>query len=148
MSKSNLIKGIDYPGISIIYFCHDGQGNFVMARRSAKARDENGCWDIGGGALEIGQTVKETLVKEIGEEYGTKVLNFEFLGYRDVHRINQGKKTHWLALDFKVLVDKNLVKNNEPHKFDQITWFTLNKLPEKIHSQLPQFFKLYQDKLK
>ncbi len=140
-------KGVDYTGISIVYFCHDDKGNFVMAKRSQNARDEQGKWDIGGGGLEFGSSVEETLKKEIKEEYCGDILSFEFLGFRDVHREHNGKKTHWVALDFKVLVDPSKVKNGEPHKFDEVKWFTLDKMPENLHSQLPVFFDKYKEKL-
>jgi 8-oxo-dGTP diphosphatase len=57
------------------------------------------------------------------EEYCADVLEYEFLGYRDVHREHEGNRIHWLALDFKVLVDPAQVKNGEPHKFDAVEWF-------------------------
>lgn len=81
--------------------------------------------------------------KEIKEEYCAEVLNYEFLGYRDVFRSQNGAKTHWLALDFKVLVNRELVANGEPHKFDEIKWFTLDNLLNNLHSQLPVFFQKY-----
>ena len=46
-------KGEDYIGVSVVYFCHDGKGNFVMAKRSENCRDEIGNWDIGGGGLNL-----------------------------------------------------------------------------------------------
>jgi len=154
-------KGVDFIGVSVVYFCHDGAGNFVMAQRSQNARDEQGNWDIGGGGVEFDDGVEETLKKEIAEEYGCTVKEFEFLSFRDVSRIQNNTKTHWVALDFKVLVDKNEVKNNEPHKFDAINWFTLDRthkvssgtgfrldnLPKNLHSQLPIFFQKYSDRL-
>jgi 8-oxo-dGTP pyrophosphatase MutT (NUDIX family) len=140
-------KGVDYPGITVVYFCHDGKGNIVMAKRNTNTRDEHGCWDIGGGGVELGDTIESTLKQEIKQEYGTDVLDYKFLGYRDVHREHEGKKTHWLALDFKVLVDPTLVMNNEPHKFEAVSWFTLETLPDKVHSQFPNFLKLYKDRL-
>jgi 8-oxo-dGTP pyrophosphatase MutT (NUDIX family) len=143
-----VLKGIDYIGIGVMYFCHDGEGNFVMAKRGSNARDEQGRWDIGGGGIEFGHTVEQTLRKEITEEYCTDVLDYEFLGYRDVLRTHDGKPTHWLALDFKVLVDRNKVKNGEPHKFDDIGWFTFDTIPRDTHSEMPRFFKVYADKLK
>ena len=64
-----------------------------------------------------------------------------------MHRENSGKKTHWIALDFKVLVDKAKVKNGEPHKLDAVEWFSLDNLPSPLHSQFPFFLEKYKDKL-
>src|SRR5262245_31287713 len=135
-------QGLDYIGNSVVFFCHDGKGNIVLAKRSNNARDEHGTWDIGGGGIDFGQTVEQTLRDEIRQEYCTEVEDVEFLGFRDVHRMNaDGSKTHWVALDFKVLVNPDLVKIGEPHKFDDIGWFRLEALPEPLFSQLPIFLK-------
>ncbi|MDO8590849.1 MAG: NUDIX domain-containing protein [bacterium] len=141
-------KGVDYTGVTIVYFCHDGRDRVLMNKRGVNSRDEQGRWDIGGGGVEFGITVEENLKNEIREEYSTDVLDYEFLGFRDVHRENAGVKTHWIALDFKVLVDPTKVKNGEPHKFDEVKWFTLNTLPSPVHSQFPTFLKLYEKKLR
>ncbi|PIQ91733.1 MAG: RNA pyrophosphohydrolase [Parcubacteria group bacterium CG11_big_fil_rev_8_21_14_0_20_39_22] len=140
-------KGEDCIGVGVVFFCHDGEGNVLLNKRSTNCRDEHGCWDPGGGGLEHGDTVEDTLKKEIAEEYRTDVLDYEFLGYRDVHRENNGKKTHWVALDFKVLVDKEKAGNGEPHKFEAVEWFNINDLPEPLHSQFPNFLKLYEGRL-
>ena len=126
--------GIDCVGVSAVYFCHDSSGKFLMAKRSLNARDEHGKWDIGGGGLDFNETVESTLKKEIREEYCTDVLSFEFLGYRDIQRTYQGKKTHWVALDFKVLIDPKKVSIGEPEKFSDIGWFTFDSLPDDLHS--------------
>lgn len=141
-------KGQDYTGITIVYLCHDGMGNVLLNKRSVNCRDEHGRWDCGGGGLEFGDTVDNTLKKEIFEEYCTDVIDYEFLGYRDVHRENNGVKTHWLALDFKVKINKDMVDNGEPHKFDEVKWFTLNSLPDPLHSQFPFFLDKYKDQFK
>ncbi len=142
-----LKKGIDYPGVTVVYFCHDGQGHFVLNKRGVNCRDEQGTWDPGGGGIELGHTVEGTIRKEVREEYGTEVLAFEFLGYRDIHRRHQGQATHWIALDFKVLVNRDQVKNGEPHKFDDVQWFTLKTLPSPLHSQFPGFIEKYHSHL-
>ena len=140
-------KGVDFPGVSIVYFCHDGKGNVLMQKRGKNARDEQGCWDIGGGALEHGMTVEDMLTQEINEEYMTDVLDFTFLGYRDVHRGTAEQPTHWIALDFLVRVDANKAGNGEPHKFDEVRWFRINDIPDTTHSQLPAFLHNYRDQL-
>jgi 8-oxo-dGTP pyrophosphatase MutT (NUDIX family) len=140
-------KGVDYTGVAIVYLCHDGKGKFLMARRNAKTRDEHGCWDTGGGGLEFGETVEDTLKKEIREEYCCDVLKYEFLGFRDVHRTHKGTATHWVTLDFKVLVDPDQAKIGEPDKFDEIGWFSLDALPNNLHSQLPGIIEKYRNSL-
>lgn len=132
-------KGFDYTGVTVVYLCHDGEGNFLLSKRGTNCRDEHGTWDGGGGGLEFGDTIIDTLHKEIKEEYCTDVLEYEFMGYRDVHREHDGKKTHWLALDFKVLIDKDKATNGEPHKFDAVEWFNLDEFPTPLHSQFPHF---------
>lgn len=140
-------KGEDYTGVSVIFICHDGEGNYLLHKRSEKCRDEHNCWDIGGGGLDFGDTVESTLRREIKEEFNCEVLDYETLGYRDVHREHEGKKTHWIAIDHKVLINPDQVKNNEPHKFNDVKWFRLEDFPEPMHSQWPIFLEQYRDKL-
>ena len=147
MAHEHLKKGVDYTGVCVVYFCHDGRKNFLMAKRNNNTRDEHDTWDIGGGGLEFGNSIEETLRKEIMEEYCTTIFAAEFLGFRDVHREHGGKRTHWIALDFQVFVDREKVRNGEPHKFDEVRWFTLDTLPENLHSQLPNFLNRYRKQL-
>ena len=142
-----MVKGIDYVGVAVVCFCHDGKGNFVMDKRSSNARDEHGRWAILGGGLKFGESVESALRREVKEEYCTDVLSFEFLGFRDVHREHQGKRTHWIALDFKVLVDSAKVRNGEPDSLDEVAWFTFDTMPQDVHSELPNFLRLYKEKL-
>jgi len=140
-------KGVDHTGVTVVYLCHDGNGNYLFNKRSNNCRDEHGCWDCGGGGLDFGFTVEDTLRKELLEEYGVEPLEFEMLGWRDVFREQDGQKTHWLALDFRVQIDPSKVVNGEPHKFDEIQWFSIKKLPEPLHSQLPFTIERYRDRL-
>lgn len=142
-----LKKGVDTIGVAITFFCHDGQGRVLMAKRSEQARDERGTWDIGGGALEFGEPVEEALRREVQEEYGAAVLGVEFLGYRDVHRVQNGVATHWIALDFRARIDPATVREGEPDVIQQVQWFTRDALPSPLHSQLPLVLATHGDRL-
>jgi len=146
-TKPWIRNGIDCPGVTACFYCHDGKGNFILSYRGADCRDEQGTWDFGGGGLKLHQSVEETLRGEIMQEYCTEVLASEFLGYRELHREIDGIKTHWIALDFLVLIDPALVKNGEPHKFDEVRMFRLDALPKPLHSQsqyyLPKYLKRF-----
>jgi len=142
-------KGIDYIAVGVVFFCHDGKGNVLLNKRSDKSRDEQGKWDPGGGSMDVEEEVTDTLKREIKEEYCANIINSEFLGFRDVHRLDRdGNKTHWIALDFKILVDRKKVKNGVPDKHDQIGWFKIDNLPKPLHSQFPFFLQKYKNKLK
>lgn len=140
-------KGISFVGVTTSFLCHDGKGNFFMAKRSAKCRDEIGRWDAGGGGLKWSQTAEANAIREIQEEYAVTPKNIEFLGYRDVFREQNGQNTHWISLDFAALVDRSMVKINEPEFFDDSDWFTLKSLPSPLHSQFPYFLKKYKKQL-
>lgn len=141
-------KGIDYIAVGVSYFCHDGNGKYLMNKRSKNCRDEHGRWDIGGGGVDFGDTIEETLRKELKEEYCVENISYEFLGYGDVFREQDGSKTHWIQFFFRVKVDPKEVKNGEPHKFDEIGWFSLDNLPQPLHSQIQKQVDLYKGKLK
>ncbi|MEA3249853.1 MAG: NUDIX domain-containing protein [Patescibacteria group bacterium] len=143
-------KGLDFIGTGVIFFCHDGHGRFLMAKRGVNARDERGRWDIGAGAIEFGENIGDALRREIHEEYCTDVIGYDFLGFRNVRRTHEGHPTHWIALDYLVAIDPKKVRNGEPHKFDDIRWFNFDGLPDvtDIHSQLPTFFERYSERLK
>jgi ADP-ribose pyrophosphatase YjhB (NUDIX family) len=120
----------------------------VLSKRSINCRDEHGCWDPGGGSVEFGDTIEDTLKKEIAEEYCTDVLSYEFLGFREVFREHNGAQTHWIAFDFKVRIDPQKVRNGEPHKSEEVSFFSLHNLPNPLHSQFPKFLSLYGNKLR
>ncbi len=138
-------KGVSFTGITTCFFCHDGAGKVFMAKRSHHSRDEQGKWDVGGGGLKWGLSAEDNVRREIEEEYGTKPLEIQFLGYRDAFReLPDSTQTHWIALDFLARVDRNDVHISEPDMFDDSGWFTMEELPEPIHSQLPHAFAKYE----
>lgn len=141
-------KGISFVGVTTSFLCYAKTGEFIMAKRGQKARDEQGTWDQGGGGLKWGVTAVENVRREVLEEYGAKAQKIDFLGYHDVFReLSDGTPTHWLLLSFAVLVDKEEARNNEPEVIDEIGWFNLASLPTPLHSQQQPFFQRYKTEL-
>lgn len=134
-------RGIDYIGISASFVVHDGQGNVLLQKRGQHARDENGKWDVGGGAIEFGESVDDAVRREVKEELCVNPINIQFLTVYDSFREYKGLTTHWIAIMHVVQVDPKKVKIGEPHKIDELGWFTSGNLPSPLHSQ---FWKSYQ----
>ncbi len=142
-------KGLSFTGVTTAFLCHDGQGNLLLGKRGAHARDEHGRWDPGAGGLKHGQSVEESMRREVKEEYGVEPKKVNFIGYFDAFRkTDAGHDSHWVVMCFAVLVDRSRVCINEPNAIDEIGWFTLDALPEPLHSQIPKFMSLHGDTLR
>jgi ADP-ribose pyrophosphatase YjhB (NUDIX family) len=139
--KTDLRRGVDHIGVSASFVIHDGDGNILLQKRGQQARDEQGRWDVGGGAIEFGESIEEAVRREIMEELCAVPLDIAFLTVYDAHREHQGKRTHWIAIMHAVKVDPSSVQIGEPHKIDELGWFTSETLPAPLHSQ---FWKSYQ----
>ena len=144
----NPIRGVDYIGVNCVFWCHDGKGNVLFHKRSKNCRDEQGTWDAGGGAMEFGETFEECVRREVTEEYGTEPLAVEYVATKNVLRENNGRKTHWIKNMHWVLVDPAQAKIGEPHKMDEIGWFTFDTLPIPLHSQVPDELEALRKYLK
>jgi len=138
-------QGIDCIGITTVFFCHDGKGNFVMHKRSEKCRDEIGRWDFGGGAMEFGETFDQAVSREIKEEYTVDVLELKFLGVRNLLRKAASQDSHWIVLIFAALVDPKKVKIGDPEKMAELGWFRKDKLPKPAHSGLKLVFDVIKE---
>jgi 8-oxo-dGTP diphosphatase len=135
-------RGIDHIGVGVAMVVHDGQGNILMMKRGPKARDEQGKWDICGGAIEFGEAVEDAVARELYEELCTEPQAIKFLGAYEALREMQGRPTHWVQLVHAVLIDPTSPKIGEPHKIEEIGWFTGDNLPEPRHSQFDKNLQL------
>lgn len=139
--NKGLRPGVDYVGISASFIIHDGQGRVLLQKRGPDARDENGKWDVGGGAIDFGESIDETVRREIKEELCTEPIDIQFLTIYDALREISGTTTHWIAIMHTVQVEPDNIRIGEPRKIDEIGWFTSSSLPSPLHSQ---FWKSYQ----
>ncbi len=135
-------RGIDHIGVGCVALVHDGNGNLLLQKRGQQARDEHGAWDLCGGAIEFGDTIEETLRKELFEELCVEPADMEFLVAYDAHRVQSGINTHWVQIVYSVKVDPDKVKIGEPHKISELGWFTSKTLPKPLHSQFQKSFQV------
>jgi len=141
-------KGVNYIGIAVAFLCHDGRGNYVMHRRNENCRDEHGCWDFGGGGVDVGESIENCLQREVREEFGVDILESHFLGHREIFRNQAEVPTHWICFYYQVHVDREKVVNNEPEKHDELGWFRFDNLPQPLHSAIKKDIEMYKDKLR
>ena len=140
-----MTRGTDYIGVTVAFICHDGQGKVLLQKRGQKTRDEQGTWDNGGGALEFGEDFEDAVRREVMEEFGAETQTLVPLSIYNLLRDHDGITTHWIAIPYAAQVDPSLVKIGEPHKVDEIGWFTADHLPTPQHSALQTMIKMAVD---
>ncbi len=127
-------KGIDYIGVTVCFYCHDGKGNLLLQKRSHKCRDEQGMWDCGGGSMRFGETFEEAARREIKEEYCCEPESLQMAGVANVIRQNGSHKSHWVAIIFAAQLNPDKVQIGEKEMMDEIQWFRFDNLPHPLHS--------------
>ncbi|MBM3515914.1 MAG: NUDIX domain-containing protein, partial [Alphaproteobacteria bacterium] len=75
-------------------------GHVLLIRRGKEPR--RGEWSIPGGTQELGETVRETAVREVMEETGVSISNLRLLDVVDAFgRHPDGRlRTQWTLIDF------------------------------------------------
>lgn len=149
LSTNSMRKAIDYPAVGVVFLCHDGAGNVLYGKRTQQARDEQGRWDIGGGGLHVGESLLDSVRREVTEEYCAHIIDVVPLGYREIHRHHEetGEKTHWISFDFAVQVNRDTVAIGEPEKCEEIVWCQWGTEPSPVHSQWHLFQIKYAQEL-
>jgi ADP-ribose pyrophosphatase YjhB (NUDIX family) len=93
-TKANQIR----PGVAAII--QDDGGSILLQRRS-----DNGLWGLPGGSVEIGESVRDAIVREVREETGLSVEVLRLVGvYSDpkfqIVRYPDGNVVHYISTLF------------------------------------------------
>jgi ADP-ribose pyrophosphatase YjhB (NUDIX family) len=137
--------GFDYTGVSVTFFCHDGNGNFLLSRRSEKCRDEHHRWEVGGGKLEFGEDPASGMLREVSEEYGVQGIIEQALPAVSLSRIHNNRRTHWITFPFIVRIPREAVRIGEPEAIEEIGWYRFNKLPTPLHTGMQMVVEKLSD---
>lgn len=134
------INGIGTGGVLI-----NENGEILLLQRVKPP--EAGCWSIPGGAIEFGETAKETVIREFQEETDLTCDVVDFLGYYDYILQKEGR--HWVSLFFVMeRISQNAPENKESKKHTDLQWFDMDNLPDKLTVNTANAIKLYKKWIK
>src|SRR5574341_2195531 len=94
VSKARVLR----PGVAAII--QNGEGQILLQRRS-----DNSLWGLPGGSVEIGESVRDAIVREVREETGLSVEVVRLIGvYSDpriqIVRYPDGNVVHYVSTLF------------------------------------------------
>lgn len=143
IKKCECKSGKNYIGVGGGVLIFNKKKEVLLMKRGKNAKNEAGWWSKPGGSVEYGEKASAMAKREIKEEIGIDIDIWGLLPHTD--HIIKRESQHWVALNFLASVKKGEPKNCEPHKCDEIAWFSLDKLPKKIVQNTREGIKYYKE---
>src|SRR5262245_3589697 len=104
----------------------DGKEYVMLHQRKAElGRDY---WGSGGGDIEVGESLKDTALRELREEAGPALVvkNVRFLG---VVNFTELEPKHYVDISFVADWESGEPINNSPEETTDWQWFPIDKVP-------------------
>ena len=118
--------GVDYIGVGVGAVIVNSENKFFLSLRGKEVRNEAGKWEFPGGGVDFGEKLKDAIVREVREEYGVEIEIIDLLDIDD--HIIPDEKQHWVAPTYFCRITSGTPKILEPHKCEQIGWFTIDEI--------------------
>ncbi|MFA6571605.1 MAG: NUDIX domain-containing protein [Bacteroidota bacterium] len=123
--------GIDYIGVAVGVFIINDEGKIFLSKRSGKATNECGTWEIPGGKVQFGERLQDAAKREAKEEYGIDIEITEQFPAQN-HLIPK-EHQHWVPTCFLCRITGDGKPSiMEPDKCDEIGWFSFDSLPSPL----------------
>jgi len=142
--KKELKAGKDYVGVGGGALIFNKKKEILLMKRGGSVRNNAGWWAKPGGRVEYGETAMQMAKREIKEETNINIQVWGYLPHTDQVIKKEGQ--HWVAINFLADCKSGKLKNMEPHKCDEVRWYSLNKLPKKMEQTTREAIKNYLDK--
>ena len=131
-----------YPRIGIGVMIQNEKGEVLLGLRHGS--HGAGEWSFPGGHLEFGETVFQTAKREVEEETGLEVDEFELVSVYDEMRYIKTDNKHYLGLGVRARYRGGEPRIMEPDKCQKWGWYSLDNLPAKMLDNTEGIIKNYK----
>ena len=111
-------------------------------------RSDNGNWCIPGGALELKESLEEGLKREVKEETNLDIFNPKFFDVRAGEHMVYPNKDEVYYTDVVYIVTEYQGELKADHESDDLQWYKIDNLPEKMCPNSKYYITKFIDKLK
>ena len=129
-----------YVGASYLFLI---ENNKILLQRRCNTGFQDGNYGVPAGHLDGGETAREGCVREIKEEIGIDVKVDDLSVVQVMHR----KAANDERVDFFMTTKSYSgdIQNCEPNKCDDLSWFSLDELPENIIDYVKVAIEKYKE---
>jgi 8-oxo-dGTP diphosphatase len=124
--------GIDHIGVGCGCIIFNDKNEILLLKRSKNSKTDREMWSRPGGTVEFGETIEDALIREIKEETNLDIKIIKPLDITNDLKQEDGMLKHWIAIGFLGKVIGGELKNMEPNKHEEVSWFSLDNLPDNI----------------
>lgn len=121
-------KGKDYIAVGVGAAIINSNKEILLLKRNTSPN--KGAWSIPGGEVEMFETLKTAVIREIKEEIDVDINPQQALCVSD-HIIDK-EKVHWVAVSFLCTIIKGEPKNKEKEKHEEMKWFKISEVPDNL----------------
>ena len=105
------------------------RGNEILMQRRLNTGYEDGNYGLVSGHVEKGEPYQEAIMREAKEEVGITLKPEDLRFVHLMHRKDEGEDNERADVLFLIEHWEGEVKNMEPQKCSDLTWFPVNNLP-------------------
>ncbi len=106
--------------------------NKVLLLRRFNTGYEDGNYSLPAGHVEEGESVSDTMIREAKEEIDINIKKEDIPLSHTMHRLKTDKNDERLDFFFTCKKWDGEIKNLEPQKCDDLSWFDINDLPKNV----------------
>ena len=130
---------------SYLVLIKDGK---ILLQKRFNTGYEDGKYSMVAGHVDKGETFTRCIIREAEEESGI-ILKKADLKVAHVMCRNSGTEENNERVDVFFVAEKwsGKIKNKEPNKCDDLSWFDLNNLPENIIPYIKRVIDYIKDKI-
>jgi len=142
---SRLYPNRPIVGVGAIIVCH---GRILLEKR--KNDPGKGKWSIPGGIVELGESLEQTVIREVKEETGLVVDKPELIDVvAQVSMDERGKiKYHFVIIDFSTVLHTSPESIRASSDALQLRWVPLDQVEDyDLTKTFKEFFRKNKDKL-
>ncbi|GHO66341.1 hypothetical protein KSC_052330 [Ktedonobacter sp. SOSP1-52] len=117
------------------------QEQSILLLRRYNTGYEDGNYSVIAGHLDGGEEVKQAMIREAYEEANIEISPADLQVVGIMHRRAEDER-----IDFFLAAQRwhGELRNNEPHKCDELAWYPLTSLPENIIPYVRQALENYR----
>lgn len=119
-----------HKAVPAVYLLLRDERRRILLMRRKNANYYNGWYSVPAGHMEKGELPIEALIREVAEEIGISIKLEDVKFVHIMYRTEQDETGDRVDLFFETGIWDGKIKNTEPHKCDDIYWFSLGSLPE------------------